>query len=199
MRDCSHPHIPAQFLLIRRRWTNPGEGEAGFEEAREMLSAPTRESHSSCALVTNLLWGLGQHHQVKPSTIPRGKRVSRSETQLTHAMGKLASCWDIGKAGILCWDTGRSLATRRNSRADTWARCYTLLPAPRVTFSKKDAVSVIFSTYNWPGLYSCQGKKLLKNSKASDNESAQGSAGRGIQPCWSSWSTPEPPAPPCSG
>lgn len=118
MRDCSHPHIPAQLLLIRTRWTNPGEGKWSLRRQGRCWVHP----QGSLILCSgDKSPPRAQHHKVKPSTILEG-RGGPVLTQLTHSWGKLASCWD----------TGKSLATRRNSKEDTWARWASV---PCVTFS----------------------------------------------------------------
>lgn len=109
MRDCSHPHIPAQFLLIRTRWTNAEEGKQGLREARETLSAPTGEPHPA------FWWQIPSESSVsttKASPAPtlegsEGPALTQSSAtpgESWHSaglQGKLAFSWHAGKVGIL--------------------------------------------------------------------------------------------------
>lgn len=116
-----------------------------------MLSAPTRQTHPELWWQIPL-WGLG-HHQVKPSPMPGWEGGSSSDTQCTHSWGKLASCWAHRES----WDTRRS---PRGTAEETPEQGEPLHPILHF-LTNKDAVN-LSSRYNWPRLYSCQEKKLLK-------------------------------------
>lgn len=141
MRDCSHPRILAQFLLIRTRWTNPGEGKQGLRRQGRCWVHP-QGSPILCSGDKPPL--RVQHHKAKPSTIPGGQRGSSSDTH-THSR----ESWH--PAGIRKITGNREEQQRRHlSKVSPCALLHFLI--------NKDTLN-LFSTYNWLGLCSCQEKK----------------------------------------
>lgn len=162
-------------------------GKVEFEEAREMLSAPTREPHP-------VLWWQIPSKGSAPQSQAQHHLWRAERVQFWHSSPTPGESWHPAGIQGNHWQPGGT-AKKTPEQGEPLHPVLHFL-------TNKDALN-LFSTYNWPRLCSCQEKKkptkLLKNPKDSDTEGAQGSAGRCLQPCWSNWPIPEPPALPCSG